>query len=246
MATQSRLPAFLLTRPQPQSLRFAGQLRLALGEVAVTISPVIEPEWLTPALPDGRFGGIIFTSEAAVTACAVMKASGVTLPETAWCVGDRTAQAARAIGFTAQSAGGDAGALTAMICAQSPPGPLLHLHGADTRGDVVGHLTRAGVPTTGVVVYRQQAKPLTQDARALLGGQGRVAVPLFSPRSAALLVTQLRTIPLRATLTFFALGQAVAAELGNSPRGPHFVAAAPNAQALIACILQRFAADGTS
>ncbi len=246
MAIQSRLPAFLLTRPRAQSLRFAGQLRQALGEVSATISPVIEAEWLRPILPEGTFRGVIFTSETAVAASAIVKAAGLTLPTTAWCVGDRTAAAARELGFDARSADGDAGALVAMICAQPTPGPLLHLHGEETRGDVAGHLCRAGVPTEGVVVYRQQAKPLTPEACALLGGRGGVAMPLFSPRSAALLLAQLQTVPLRATPVFFALSPAVDAELGEAAPGPCFVAARPDVSALIACIAQRFAADGTS
>jgi len=226
-----------------QSQRFAGQLRQALGDVQVTISPLITPVLLTPEMPEGRFDAVIFTSETAVSACRTSVGGGHGLPMRAYCVGDRTAAAAGALGFDARSAGRDAAALIALIRAQPPAGRLLHLHGQQTRGSVADTLTAAGIATSGVVVYRQDAQPLSAQARALLQGAGAVFVPLFSPRSAALFRAELQALPRLAPLSLFSLSSAVDAELGENPPAARFVASDPDADALISLILQRYAAE---
>jgi uroporphyrinogen-III synthase len=58
------------------------------------------------------------------------------------------------------------------------------------------------------VVYDQRAVPLTNEARRLLAGDRAVVVPLFSPRSADLLLAQ---GPFAAPLRVAALSPAVAA-----------------------------------
>jgi uroporphyrinogen-III synthase len=183
MPAQPR-PPVLLTRPAAQSARFADQMRDRFGALRVVISPLLAPAFLRPALPDGA-AAVIFTSE---TGVAAARAGGWILPDMAYCVGDRTAQAAQAAGFTARSAGGDAGALVALLTQQRPPSRLLHLRGADARGDVAATLTTAGVPTDEAVVYDQQPQPATPEAQALLLGDAPVIVPLFSPRSARLFI----------------------------------------------------------
>jgi uroporphyrinogen-III synthase len=246
MATQSRLPAFLLTRPKAQSLRFAGQLRQALGDVQVTISPLIAPVLLTPNMPEGPFGAVVFTSETAVAASQAIAARGYALPNLAWCVGDQTAAAARALGMTVRSAGGDAEALVALIAQENPAQRLLYLHGAQTRGAVAERLTAAGIGTVGVTVYRQDAQPLTPEAQQMLQGNVPLAIPLFSPRSAAIFMSGLGQAGHRAGLHFFALSSAVDAELGEIPPAQRFVASTPDVHALIALILQRYDAGRAS
>lgn len=153
---------------------------------------------------------MIFTSETGVEAAV---AGGWSLPRTAYCVGDRTAQAAQAAGFAARSAGGDATALVALLTGERPPGRLLHLRGAEARGDVAATLTAAGIPTDEAVVYDQKEQPLTDAARALLCGDAPVIVPLFSPRSARLFVA---AGDWRAPLWIAALSPTVADEIGGN------------------------------
>lgn len=211
MPAQPR-PPVLLTRPAAQSVRFADQLRARFGPLRVVIAPLMAPVFLRPALPD-QAAGVIFTSETGVAAAV---AGGWVLPRLAFCVGDRTAQAAQAAGFDARSAGGDATALVAMLAQDGAPGRLLHLRGAEARGDVAATLTAAGIPADEAVVYDQQAQPLTAEARAVLAAATPAILPLFSPRSARLIIAAGRW---RAPLWIAALSPAVADEItGHAAR----------------------------
>ncbi len=173
----------LLTRPADQGARFARDLRARFnGRVEVLESPLLSIRYLMPALPHGPFDAVVFTSENAVTAALPLRRH---LPQRAFAVGDRTAAAARAAGFGAQSAQGDADALVTLLTAENP-GRVLHLHGADTRGEVVPRLLAAGIPAVGVTVYAQEPEALSARAQAWLAEDRPVIVPLFSPRTATL------------------------------------------------------------
>jgi uroporphyrinogen-III synthase len=95
---------------------------------------------------------MIFTSETAVEAARRIVADGTVLPTRAFCVGRQTALAAASAGFDPISADGNAEALIALVTAQSPPGPLLHMHGRDTRGTVGESLQSAGIETLSLEV----------------------------------------------------------------------------------------------
>jgi uroporphyrinogen-III synthase len=233
MARQSRaapLPPFLLTRPASQGDRFAEELRARFGPaVRVVRSPLLMPDYLNPALP-GDVAGMIFTSETGVTALGRLRpACG--LP--AWCVGDRTAQAARLAGYDARSAAGDAAALVAAVLADAPPGPLLHARGSDSRGAVAERLTQEGVRTFEAVVYAQRPVPLSPRARRLLEASDPVLVPLFSPRSAALFAAAADDFARRAPLWIVALSPAVAGAVAVLRPDRQAVAASPDAGALL-------------
>jgi uroporphyrinogen-III synthase len=178
-------PILLLTRPVAQSERFLRECEEALGRgIEAVVSPVLGIEPRPVTLDPARHAGVIFTSENAVAALGdPLWAKGMT----AWCVGHRTADAARGAGFAAISAAGDARDLLALILDDQPTGPLLHLCGAHLAADIAGELTAGGVPTETAVVYDQVALPLSDEARALLSSPSRtVVLPLFSPRSARL------------------------------------------------------------
>jgi uroporphyrinogen-III synthase len=233
MARQSReavLPPFLLTRPAAQGDRFAEALRARFGPATrIVLSPLLVPDHLSPSLHEA-VAGVIFTSETGVAGLARLRpADG--LP--AWCVGDRTAHAARQAGYDARSAAGDAVALMTMILAEAPPGPLLHARGEDSRGAVAEWLTAAGIPTTEAVVYVQRPAPLTAEARGLLGGADPVTVPLFSPRSAALFAAEAAAISASAPLWVVALSPAVAAAAAALRPARQAVAASPEAAAVL-------------
>ena len=114
MIRQSRAPtpAVLLTRPQAQGARFAAALAEALGEVRIVTSPLMAPEFLSPRI-EARPEALVFTSETGVEAFRRLETPALRGVARAWCVGNRTAQAARAAGLRPQSADGDAEALVA-------------------------------------------------------------------------------------------------------------------------------------
>jgi uroporphyrinogen-III synthase len=231
MAGQSHPPRILLTRPVAQSQRFARELRAAVPfAVQVTIAPLMTPILLSDAVPTGAVAALIFTSETGVQAYA---AQPVRIAPMAYCVGNRTAQAARAIGLRVVSADGDAEALIALIRARAPAGPLLHLRGQDARGDIAPRLTAAGVKTRAAVVYDQQPSPLTPAARRLLRGRDPVMVPLFSPRSARLFMAGMEPL---APLRIVAMSRAVADAIDPARATDMVVAQHPTSDSMVATI----------
>lgn len=242
MAKQSR-PLVILTRPAAQSARFAAALQARFGPLAVLISPLLMPELLVPPLPDRRFSALILTAQTAVQALAGISAP---LPRRAFCVGDRTAEAAQNAGLQAISAHGDAEDLIRLIQAHHPAPPLLHLRGRDSRGEIAARLTAAGLETQEAVVYDQRPHPLTPEAFAALSGPGPVLCPVFSPRTASLLAKALPQP--HAPLQIAAMSQATATPLLRCAPVAIEIAARPDADALMDAmagfLAQKNATDG--
>ena len=243
MSRQSRqagLPPFLLTRPALQGARFSDQLRARFGGgIRVIASPLLAPRFLDAVVPDREFAGVIFTSETGVAGFRRLSAEthGV-----AWCVGDRTAQAARAAGFSAQSAGGDANALVAAIRAAGQRGPLLHVRGREAIGGVTEALNLAGIETVSSIVYVQELQPLSGEAQAILKGAAAVIAPVFSPRTAAILAALPEVQSRQSALWIAALSPNVAA--AAAPARPERIATAtlPDADALLDAVARIIAA----
>lgn len=176
------LAILVLTRPEEASRRFLAAVEKGLGRsVAHIHSPSIEIVQVPHGMIPEETGAIVLTSEQAARRA---RAAGARADMKAWCVGDRTAAAAREEGFDAISAGGDVEALIAAVLAARPDAPLVHIRGEQTTGDVSARLTKAGIPTGDLVVYRQaECEPRPELLEALTGVEPLV-VPLFSPRSA--------------------------------------------------------------
>lgn len=237
MARQSRTPVVLLTRPAAQSQRFADQLLAAFGPMSFVITPLIAPEYLTPTLPAHAFQALVLTSETGAMAAGRLLAAGRTLPDLAFCVGDRTADAARQAGLRALSAKGAAAELIALLKSQNLTGPLLHLHGQDTRGDIAELLTKGGIVTVSVVCYAQRAQTLTAMALNALALDEPLLVPLFSPRTAQIFAESLPAPP-RAPLWIAALSPAVA-DQARAANPQHLVTAArPDADAMLHAVAE--------
>lgn len=169
-------PTLLLTRPRAASRRFADALA-HLGMCTV-ISPILR---IVPVAHDAQAlaaaRGLVFTSTHAVPA------AGAGRGRPAICVGPATAQAARDAGFDVTEGPGDAAGLAPLLDGLGglddlDGGGWWHPHGV--------HVA-ARLPVRGMVVYDQQALPLTAEARALLSGAAPVILPIFSARSARLL-----------------------------------------------------------
>lgn len=219
-------PIILLTRPQAQAERFAQ----ALGDVQTVISPLMRIELLPLGVDLAEYQGLIFTSENGVRACGASD-----MP--AYCVGDRTANAAKAIGMQAVSAGGTADDLVALVVRNAVDGKLLHIRGEHTRGDVAARLRECGQQVDDVVAYRQVAVPLNNQARAALEGEHAVIVPLFSPRTAQLFFKDLGQI--KAPLHIIVISEAV----GAAVSGDYSVAKAPNSTAMAQAVIRQLSAS---
>lgn len=221
MSAQPR-PLILLTRPEPQSQRFAADLGLAC-----LVSPLMAPRFMAPLIPPHR--ALILTSETGALA-----ARGLA-PCRAYCVGARTAATARALGFDAISADGDAEALIALILCD-PVTPLLHLRGREARGDIADRLLAAGLPALEAVAYAQEEQPLTPQAQEALQGQALVIAPLFSPRSAELLAAEAARVQASAPIKVIAMSQAVA-EAARALDPDPVIAARPDGDSMLEAVL---------
>ncbi|MBA4492167.1 uroporphyrinogen-III synthase [Paracoccus sp. S1E-3] len=159
-------PLCLLTRPLAQSRAFAAEI----PEVECLIAPVLRIEGLP--FDDARLAtapGLVFTSANAVPF------AGPGQGRRALAVGPQTAAAARAAGFAVEEGPGDALGLLPLLDGRRD---WLHLHGR--------HRARV-LPVEGIAVYDQVPQPLSDAARAALAAARPLILPLFSPRSAALL-----------------------------------------------------------
>ena len=240
MATQSRAPVILLTRPAAQSARFAKALLAQFPNLTVVTSPLLAPRFLLPQVPDRDWTALILTSETAVEASRRIAAGGTHLPTRAFCVGTQTAAAALAAGFDPLSANGDADDLLSLITTRPLPGPMLHLHGREIRGEIGERLNATGIETVSLVTYAQDLQRLSAEAEALLRRPDPVIAPVFSPRSAAALARECSRIAACAPLSIIAISPSAATAFGA---GTIAIASHPDAVAMIAAIASRLNAQ---
>ena len=206
------MPRVLLTRARAQAEAFAVALR-AETALEPVFSPMLEMQDLAVKLDLSGISALAFTSQNGVEAFA--RQSPIRLP--AYCVGEATAARARALGFEAMAAAGNAESLRDIL----PESGVLHLHGRH----VIGAL---GVKA--LAIYDQRALPLSKPAIAMLKAGELDAIALFSPRSSKLLVQSWQAnwpkIP-----QLYALSEAVAAPL--APLGVAKICAAPRAESML-------------
>ena len=173
----------LLTRPEAQSAAFAR--RLGPGFEAL-IAPLIEIAHRPGSADPGAARALVFTS---VNGVEGWRRRGGPTGLPVWCVGSRTADAARAAGH---AVAGDAPTLDALaeLMRGAPTGALLHVRGTHVAGDLAAALPDR--PVAVEIVYEAEARPLSEAAHRALEA-GRIdAIPVFSPRTAARLVAERR------------------------------------------------------
>lgn len=217
----------LLTRPRSSAQAFVQTLsEAAQARLQVVIAPLMEiiATGVTPQI--GTNESVIFTS-----------ANGVAFaPEgqgrRAFCVGAQTTQHAQDHGWQALQAGDTAEQLIETLLANPPAGPVIHLGGVHTRGDIVKTLSGAGVPARHDALYDQQLLALSETGHAAL--KRPCIVPVFSPRSAGQLAEQATGKLARAHI--IALSEAVAAPLRGESCANLTVLPAPQAVYMVKVI----------
>ena len=191
-------PTLLLTRPNAQSVRFAGQFCAAFGtDWPVVISPLMRTVWIGDLPETQGIDDIIFSSETAVRAYGRLTERRDML---AWCVGVRTGTVAREAGFAVREGPGDAPGLAALIRAERRGARAFWPHGRQVAHDIARLLEPAGIETLSAVLYDQVSVPPTVAATRLLQGAEPVLLPLFSAGSARLLAGLTITCPLYVAL----------------------------------------------
>lgn len=171
----------IITRPAPDGMRLADQLQ-AEG-IPVIVSPLLR---IVPMVAKTEAKGFVFTSTNGVVQAQRMDVAR----GPAWCVGERTAQAALNAGFEAVSANGNAEDLIEIVRTAAPRMPIAHIRGQHARGDIGPRLRHAGINCADVVAYTQEPLKLTAEAKTVIEGANPVIIPLFSPRTTALLFEQ--------------------------------------------------------
>ncbi len=172
-------PVILLTRPREAAERFAAALESRLGAVPIILSPVLEIAYLAPdTIPAS--GAFVFTSAHGVE--GFRRAGGPA--GRAYCVGEATAEAARKSRHEVIATAPDIARLMTVLPREGER--LLHVRGRH----VTAHLANAHDNIDEVIVYDQNVKTLTREAKTALAGEGSVILPLFSPRSARELARQ--------------------------------------------------------
>ncbi|MBI3710692.1 MAG: uroporphyrinogen-III synthase, partial [Proteobacteria bacterium] len=236
----------LITRPGEDAAPLAAMLR-AKGHVVV-VAPLLDIQPLRDATIslDG-IQAILLTS--ANGARALAKADPRRdLPVLA--VGEATAAAARAAGFTAvDNAGGDVSDLAALAKTRFDPnkGALLHAAGSVIAGDLGGALAAGGFELRRVVIYRAEpATVLPAAAAAALRDGSLDAALFFSPRTAATFVRLVREAGLEAACRrVVALGLSPAViEAANGIGWAATMAAASPKEAALVDALDRLAQHG--
>jgi uroporphyrinogen-III synthase len=168
-----------ITRPQADGERSASALR-ALGH-DVLLVPLMRVEAIETDLA-GTWSAIAITSANAPGAIA---ANRTILQLPLYAVGDRSAAAARAAGFTTViSADGDVHALVRLIAGKhKAAAALLYLAGEDRAADLVAELARQGIEAELRIVYRTVTAPFPPALAAALRAGALDAVLHYSARS---------------------------------------------------------------
>jgi uroporphyrinogen-III synthase len=230
MSAEGAKPLVWITRAEPGAAATAARVA-ALGYEPI-VSPLLAIEPTGAPIDLGDAEALAFTSANGLRAFAAASAERG-LP--VYSVGEATAEAARAAGFSeVASADGDVHALAALIAARAPGGRLLHAGAAEPAGDLAATLARAGVALRSIALYRAaEVEPtVALDAWERLDG-----VLLHSPRAARALEALMaaRAAP---RMRAVAISEAAAEPLKHLDLASVAVAPLPNEPALLNLLSQ--------
>lgn len=225
--SHTRIP-LILTRPTRASLSFWSSLT---ADLQADLDPVVSPLLTIGELaPEDGFpvtDAVVFSSANGVAHGP--KGDG----RTAYCVGKATAEEATRQGWDGQCAGATADELVATLSAMSERPSLLHISGQHTRGDIVGRLHDAGFAIHHAIAYDQSLEPLTPAAYRIFAEAQPCLVPIFSPRTAAQLVS---AAPNLESAHLIALSRPIAMSLAKTNCASLTIAEEPTADAMRAAV----------
>ncbi|MEM8551338.1 MAG: uroporphyrinogen-III synthase [Pseudomonadota bacterium] len=172
-----------VTRPAP----FAAETADALSRRGYEplLAPLLLLNRLTlpggadPLRAPGNPSALALTSR---TAARLMRDAPAFKHLPAYCVGSATAREAAAAGFSVVDAKGTVDDLFHLLSRSADrlgEGPVLHLSGADQRGDLVERLNAAGISAERRVIYKMEAATTLPPV-----SEAPDAVLLYSPRTA--------------------------------------------------------------
>jgi uroporphyrinogen-III synthase len=192
--------AILVTRPLPDAEATGAALRAKGFEVL--LAPMLRFEPLPfDDDPDASYGAVLVTSANALRAVETRLQGNPLLKLPLFAVGEHTARAAHAAGFTEViSANSDAAGLRETVLASvkaktlKKTRPLLYLAGADLSRDLPREFGERGLTVVTATTYRMVAVPdLPQETRSAFAADKVEAVLHYSRRSAKAFVEAARS-----------------------------------------------------
>jgi uroporphyrinogen-III synthase len=238
--------AILVTRPLPDGETTASALRAKGFEVLLAPMLRFEPVAFQDD-SDARYGAVIVTSANALRAIETRLEGSSLLKLPLFVVGEHTADAARAVGFTQViSANSDATGLRERILAGvkaktlKKTNPLLYLAGADLARDLPGELGERGFTVVTQTTYRMVAVPNlpVETSRAFAADQIE-AVLHYSRRSARAFIEAVRAAGVEISalsLPQCCLSAGIAAVLRDAGAARVSVASSPDEGALFVAL----------
>lgn len=232
----------LVTRPIDDADGLADKLR-ARGHI-VTVDPLMSIEF-HPEAPVTRTGlqALLVTSANGLRAVMGRSDFPEWLKLPLFAVGPTTAEMARQAGFAhVHEASGDVLSLTQMVKQElaADGGPLLHIAGTVSAGDLKGALKTEGFWVERVVLYEARAaEALSQETIEGLRGGEIKALLLYSKRSAEIFAELCRLAGLQDALSdvnAYCLSANAAAPLQGIGLQAIHIASAPNETDLLALI----------
>ncbi|MDB5616356.1 uroporphyrinogen-III synthase [Tardiphaga sp.] len=242
--------AVLVTRPQPDNDSTAAALR-ARG-FDVLSAPMLRFERVMVQddhefEADSFYGAVIVTSANALRAIDGQPMQAALLKLPLYTIGERTAEAARAVGFTKViSADGDANALRDLIVERvrakklKKSAPLLYLAGADLARDLAGELGERGFSVVTHTTYRMvPVLHLPAEVSEGFAAGGIEAVLHYSRRSARAFFAAARVAGVEISalaVPHVCLSDAVAGIVRDAAATQVLLAATPDEIALFAAL----------
>lgn len=226
----------LVTRPEPA----AADTAKALAKLGIepVIAPLLVPQWFVPPLGEGPYDAIALTSANAVRGLDGIAGLSTLLSLPVFAVGDHTAEAARAAGFTdIRSADGDFADLVALLSASLVHGTVLYPRGREVSGDLGAALADTGLAVSEIVVYGMNpVASLPATVFDSLAAGEIAAVLLLSRRTTQAFVAATAALPAarRQALAVLCLSAQVAEPLHAAGYTDIHIADAPNQAAILA------------
>ncbi len=228
----TKVTTILLTRPQAESEKLAKALTTQFPNLRCIISPLLEIVPIESTVDLTSADALVFTSANAVRIFGE-RSTDRKLP--AFCVGQKTAAAARDIGLVVTAADGDVSDLARLISESGLTGTLLHVRGRHSAADLAALLEKTGLSVQSCILYDQVPQPLNADAIEALQTHVVDAVTIYSPRTAGAFLDSIRRLK-PVSLTVLCISPAACEPLEELPNVNFRIAARPTGRHMVSLI----------
>lgn len=197
----------LLTRPEGGNERFCLNIEHLLGQCEILDNPLQKIEFLETLIEVKEESILIFTSINGLRASEKYNLRN----KKCFVVGENTRKIATSAGYEVLASSSDQENLLKLIKLKNPTESMVHIRGKHTAGNLCDSLKNNDFSCFEITGYNQQPLKIKKQIFHKVKSGRPVILPIFSPRSAKLLLNEL-------DLTGFhvaAMSEAVSKELGS-------------------------------